>query len=199
MIKPFFLLLLSTYLSLYSSERRDSRASLSEIIVSHSPNYRLDEDVDNYALEQAALLCSKVGKPRMGSFFDVAQDFYKRNNIRPKHPIQLTHSRRMMTIEESDDDYNYSYSPRSRDEEENNTPLLTLIIEQLTQQHELEKQRLLLEKEIADGAHAEWIVDTKRHQEQWEAAQSQTFKTNLMWGTVTITSLFVSIGSWFWG
>ena len=201
----------STNLEMYMFEPRDQDDIVSEIMVSHSPSHRSDADVDNYALEQADLLCRKIGKPVMGSFFDVALDFYKRNMHHPTHPTQLTRAR-MRTIEESEsvDGFNLSSSPRSRDEEENNTPLLTLMIEQLTHGCEIEKQRLQLEKAVAQGAHAEWVVNSKKQQKQWEweressnrrfqAAQKQTFRTNLMWGTVTVTSLFVSIGSWFWG
>ena len=202
----------STNFGMYVFEPRDQDDIVSEIMVSHSPSHRSmmvssspscspDADVDNYALEQAARLCKKIGKPEMGLFFDAAHDFYKRN----MHPTQLTRAR-MVSV----DGLNSSSSPRSRDEEENNTPLLTLMIEQLTHGCEIEKQRLQLEKAVAQGAHAEWVVNSKKQQKQWEweressnrrfqAAQKQTFRTNLMWGTVTVTSLFVSIGSWFWG
>ncbi|NRB21592.1 hypothetical protein HRU45_02500 [Candidatus Dependentiae bacterium] len=183
-----------------------SSPSCRPMMVSHSPSYSLDVDVDNHALEQAALLCRKIGKPQMGSFFDVAQDFYRRNNMHPTHPTRA----RAIRIDEAVDGLDLSSSPRFRDEEENNTALLTLMIEQLSHQHELEKKRLQLEKTIADGAHAEWVADRKTQQKQWvaerkssnrrfQAAQKQAFKTNVLWGITTVSSLLVGAGSWIWG
>jgi len=184
-----------------------SSPSCRPMMVSFSSSYSPDADVDNYAHEQAARFCRRVDKPQMGTFFNVAQDFYKRNNMHPTHPAQMTRARR---ITEPVDGLDLSSSPRSRDEEEDNTSLLTLMIEQLAHQHELEKQRLQLEKEKADGAHAEWVAERKTQQEQWvaerkssnrrfQAAQKQVFKTNVLWGVATVSSLFVGAGSWIWG
>ncbi len=208
----FFLLLLSAIsLSLCSSESRVSLFSLEDGTGTscnlrrtslEPPSYSLDADVDNYAHDQAARLCRKVGKPQIGPLFNVAQDFYKRNM-----PPTCA---RAIRIDEPVDGLYFPSSPRSRDEEEDNTSLLTLMLEQQAKQYELEKQRLQLEKEAADGAHIEWVAERKTQQKQWEeerqssarrfqAAQKQTFRTNLMWGTTTICSLLVTAGSWIWG
>ncbi len=198
----FFLLLLSaTSLSLCSSEIRVLIPSLEDGTGTSSnlrrtslqpSNYGPDADVDDYAHDQAARLCMRVGKPKIGPLFNAAQDFYKRN-MSPTHP---TRARRR---DEPVDGLYFPSSPRSRDEEENNTPLLTLMIEQQAHQYDLEKQRLELEKEVAHDAHAEWVADSKRQQEHWIAERKSNNRRFQAAQLVTICSLLVTAGSWIWG